>query len=146
LEGVTASEETVAEFAEVLNDAVVDNGEATGAVEMGMGVRLGDATVGGPSRVTETDVGEREIDASVGNFAGSFFDADVTVDADGNAPGVVAAVLKRFQGRQNGAAEFHLFADIAKDSAHVACHPSPGERALSESRRPEKDAPFQFNV
>lgn len=83
---VTAPDETVAQLAEVLHDSIVNDRYTTSAVEMGMRIGLSDAAVGCPAGMTEADIGHWEIDMSVGDFAGSFLDTDVTIDANRNAP------------------------------------------------------------
>ncbi len=59
-----AHEQLGSKRAEVLDDTVMDDRYSAGAIEMGMGVRLGDAAMRGPSGVPETEAGHREISSS----------------------------------------------------------------------------------
>jgi hypothetical protein len=79
----------------VLDDAVVDHRQPAVAVEVGMGVRAGDAAVGRPPGVAEADVGGGEGDAGAADLAGALLDPDAAVDADGAA---VATSLPHAQG------------------------------------------------
>ena len=43
------------QFGSVLDDAVVDDGDSPGGIEMRMGIRFGDSAVGGPPGVSDCD-------------------------------------------------------------------------------------------
>ena len=100
-EGVAFFGEELLEGDVVFDDAVVDQGDLAGVVDMGMGVAFGGSAVGGPAGVGHADVGWGAV---VGVVEGVFEDADASdgpadvqlagrVD-DGDAGRVVAAIFQ----------------------------------------------------
>ena len=98
-ENVPARRKLVAQCAEVLDDAVVDDGDAPGAVAVGMGVEVADASVGGPAGVAQANAGGGRLAAE-----GVLEHRDLTrtllheqlarVGDEGDARRVVTAVLE----------------------------------------------------
>ena len=99
---VAARLEAVAQLAEVLDDAVVDDRDLAGAVAVRVGVEVVRASVGGPARVGEADrrvrgpVGDGRLE--VDQLAGALLDEQVTGVVDERDAGrVVAAVLEALE-------------------------------------------------
>ena len=107
----------------VLDDAVVDDDDAAGAVAMRMGVLFSGAAVGGPAGVADAE------GAVEGMFAQDFFqvvqlaggaahlEKSAVGAADGDAGRVVAAVFEAPQPLDDDGNDL-LSADVADDSAH----------------------------
>ena len=106
-------------FDVVLDDAVVDDGDTPGAIEMRMRVGGLDATVGRPTRVTDA-LGRARIGADTAVDATDIFvDEEVIRGGEGQPPRVVASVLERFQRGEDRVAEIGLLADVAEYAAHA---------------------------
>ena len=122
MEGVSGFEQFFFEAIVVFDNAVMDDGDFAGLVEVRMGIFVGRRPVGGPTGVADAEravnglpVNER--DEAFVDFA--FFLADVEVGAveDGEAGAVVAAVLEAAQAfEQDGAGGFFTY--VANDAAH----------------------------
>ena len=136
LEDVSAGHQLVAQLAEVLDDAVVDDGDPAGAVAVRMGVEVARPAVRGPARVAEADAGTRRL-AAEGvledrHLAGSLLHEQVAVLGDeGDAGGVVAPVLEPPQPVEQDGAGFSR-SGVSDDSAHARSLPvsatlAPGE-------------------
>jgi hypothetical protein len=115
---MTAQEQLSAERAEIVDDAVVDDRDSTGAIDMWMGVRLGDAAVRRPSGMAETESRHREISSSRGNLSGAFLHGNTAINRNRNTPGIVSAVFERSKSVKNIWPEIAFGSDIAKNSAH----------------------------
>ena len=103
----------------VLDAAVVDDGDAAGAVEVGVGVELRGGADGGPAGVADADgAGDGAgLGAEVLDVADGLGDMDAAAVEDGDAAGVVAAVLDAVEGVQQDG-EGVSRPDVARDSAH----------------------------
>ena len=98
-EGVAALLERLPDGARVLDDPVVDDGDAAGLVGVGMGVQRGGRAVGGPARVADAGMAGRavtvEVIGQVRELAGLLLDEDAAlVGADRDSGRVVAAVFE----------------------------------------------------
>ncbi len=123
-ERVALAQQVGLELGEVLDDAVVDDGElvVVGEVRVGVGVR--GTAVGRPARVADARhaVGKRVRAEVVSQHlqlarALAHLEGAVAVD-DGDARGVVAAVLQSGQAReQDGLARARAY--VSDDSTHV---------------------------
>jgi hypothetical protein len=119
-EHVTVALELFAKLDEVLDDAVVDQGDAAGAVAVRMGVGVGGSAVRRPARVPDPrragDVVERKLLLEDLELPGLPHDVDAAVD-DGDTGRVVPAVLEPRQPvHQDG--KRLLAADVTDDAAH----------------------------
>ena len=96
--GERVSPQFLAQLLVFLDDAVVDDGDAPVAGEMGMGVGPVDPAVGGPAGVAETDGPlqrpPREAGGKGGDLPGGLLDLEPLPVHQDDAGGVVAAVLK----------------------------------------------------
>ena len=99
VEPMAARLETIPQFAEVLDDPVVDDGDLAGAVQVGMGVEVVRPTVGRPACMRKThcrmgcSLGERR--RQVGELAGLLLDEQGSFLIDkGDSGGVVAAIFE----------------------------------------------------
>ncbi len=155
-QGVPASLEPVAQLAEVLDDPVVDDGDLTGAVLVGMGVQVVRPAVGGPARVGEPDrrvrgpVRDRRLE--VGQLARPFLDEQVAGVVHERDPGrVVAAVFEPFQAFDEDGPGLPG-PRVSDDAAHlgrlsVQCAAGPSGHGLSEgggdapASHPPEDSP-----
>jgi hypothetical protein len=121
-ERVPASLEAVAQLLEVLDDAVVDDRDPTGAIHLGMGVDVARAAMRRPARVREPDRGVRRAlrdgGAQVAQLAGTLLDEQVTlVVHERDSRGVVAAVFEPSETLHEDRAGISR-PGIANDSAH----------------------------
>src|SRR6185436_19454770 len=121
-EGVALLLELALQRQVVLDDAVVDDDDAAGAVAMRMRVLFGRPTVRRPSRVAEAVPAVDGIPGQdvlePGEFPGAAPDVDLPVVDDRDARGVIAAILeppKPFDddGHRGPGS------DVTDDSAHV---------------------------
>ena len=101
-QGVAARLESVAQLAEVLDDAVVDDGDLAGAVAVRVRVQVVRASVRRPARVGEPDGGVRgpvgDGGLEVDQLAGALLDEQVAGIVHERDPGrVVATVLEPFE-------------------------------------------------
>ena len=124
-EAMASATELLSEGVVVLDAAVVDDGDAAGAVEVGVRVELGGSADGGPAGVADADGagdGARG-SAEVLDEADGLGDADaarararVAVE-DGDAAGIVAAVLDAVE-RVEEDGQRVSGPDVPRDSAH----------------------------
>jgi len=119
---VSARLEAVAELAEVLDDAVMDDRDLAGAVRVGMSVQIIRAAVGRPTRMREAhprvrrSVGERR--GEIGELAGLLLDEESALLIHERDPGrIVAAILETAQAFQEDRAR-GAGSGIADDAAH----------------------------
>ena len=112
--------ELVAQLAEILDDAVVDDGEAVGGV--GMGVAFGRPAVGGPARVADAaGAGERlarEPGLEIAQLALGAPAGQLAAFQRGDAGGVVAAVFEPLE-RVDERGRDRLTPENAHNSAHA---------------------------
>jgi hypothetical protein len=108
------------QFDRVLDDPVVDHGDATGGVAMGVGVEVAGLAMGGPAGVGDAQAalhlhGQQGLQFA--NLALLLVHLQGAVAGDGQAGGVIAAV---FQAAQPLHQDRHgvLRADISDDPAH----------------------------
>ena len=123
LERVAAGHKLVAELAEILDDAVVDDGDAARAVAVRMGVEVARPAVRGPASVSQPDPGSGRIAAErVGqdcHLAGPLLDEQIAVLGDQGYPGgVVAPVLEAPQAIQQDGPGL-AWSGVADYSAHA---------------------------
>ena len=123
-EAVASATELFSEGVVVLDAAVVDDGDAAGAVEVGVRVELGGSADGGPAGVADADgAGDGARDgAEVLDEADGLGDADgagAVRDGveDGDAAGIVAAVLDAVQ-RVEEDGQRVSGPDVPRNSAH----------------------------
>ena len=119
----------------VLDDAVVDDDDAPGAVAMRMGVLLGGPPVRRPARVADAVLAvertrhDRFLETR--ELAGAAAQLDRAVAHDRDAGRVVAAILETPQPVDQDRKDL-LVADVADDAAHVIL-------STSDVRRPTSD-------
>ena len=123
-EPVAARLQVVPELAEVLDDPVVDDGDVTAAILVGMGVEVVRPAMGGPAGVGEADgrvgrpVGDRRLE--VDELAGFLLHEHPAVLADERDPRrVVAAVLEPRQAFDQDGAGL-AGSGVTDDAAHAA--------------------------
>src|SRR5690606_7021101 len=136
-EDVAGAFEARPQRTEVLDDAVVDDREAAGAVEVGMGVLVANATVRCPAGMAEADAGLRERDRRVADLSCPLGHLNMAVDCDADPPRVVTAILQAPQRVEDHQPGVTLRADVTEDSAHSIVCPFP---CLAEGRRPPNRA------
>jgi len=122
---VAGRDQLVAQLAEVLDDAVVDDGDPAGAVAVGMGVEVARSTVRGPAGVAEPDSrAGRAAGEGVrqnGDLAGPLLHEQVAVlGHEGDAGGVVAAILQTAETVQQDGSGIAR-PGVSDNSAHVTC-------------------------
>ena len=125
LKVVAAALQLFAQLGEVLDDAVVDDGDATVAAGVGMGVNDGRLAVGRPTGVADTagsvavDVGKLALQAR--DLAHAADDIEVRRGAlahlERDARGVIAAILHTLEAR-NQDVLCNIRAGVADNSAH----------------------------
>uniref|UniRef100_E6QK49 Uncharacterized protein n=1 Tax=mine drainage metagenome TaxID=410659 RepID=E6QK49_9ZZZZ len=122
-EDVALRGEFTLEFEVVLDDAVVNDDDAPGAVAVGMGVLFGGSSVSGPSGMSDAVGASERMEAEhlfdVAQFAGGasngeFFFAGA---ADGNASGIIAAIFETAQPLDDDGDDL-TGANVTDDSAH----------------------------
>ena len=138
-EGVAAILKLAAQVAVVLDDAVVDDRQAAGAVEVRVGVLVGDAAVGRPAGVAEPDGAAGQRGLGLPDLAGPLLDHDRAVSRHGDAPGVVAAILELLQPVQDELRCVGARADVAENAAHRQ-QPPYGRQARGIRRRHARTA------
>ncbi len=136
LESVAAGDELIAQVAEVLDDAVVDDRDAAGAIAMGVGVEIARATVRGPASVAQADPCTGRVAAEGvrqnGHLTGSLLNEQVSILGDeGDAGGVVAPVLEASQPIEQDRSSFSG-SGVADDSAHTNSLQVSGTAATGE--------------
>ena len=107
----------------VLDDAVVDDGDAAIAAEVRMGVAVGGRAVGGPARVADADAAGRrlllQMSGQFGDAAGPLADVQMRAGQRGHAGAVVAAIFQPPQALDKD--RFRLsIAHVTDDAAHKA--------------------------
>ena len=105
----------------VLDDAVVDDDDAAGAVAVGMGVLLGRAAVRGPARVADAVLAVERVGLDgvleAGELPGAPAQVDGALPHHRDAGRVVAAVLEPAQAVDEDRDD-RLGPDVADDAAH----------------------------
>ncbi len=132
---VSALRQPIAQLLEVLDDAVVDDRDVAGAVDVWMGIQVVRAAVGRPAGVSEAD-GRRgrriqERRAKVAQLAGSLLDEQVALSRDQrDARGVVAAVLEAGEAFEEDGRGLTR-PDVADDPTHARSGALPAVRGPS---------------
>ena len=148
LKVVAAALQLFAQLGEVLDDAVVDDGDTTVAAGVGVSVNDGGLAVGGPTGVTDTagsvavDVGKLALQAR--NLAHAADDVEVCRGAlahlERNARGVIAAILHALKACDQYVL-CNIRAGVADNSAHRI---NPFVRVTA--RRPRTGGAETYNV
>ena len=130
-----------AQVREVLDDAVVDDRDRAGAVDVRVRVAVVGRAVGGPAGVADAGgggrqraVGQRALE--VGQLAGALRRRQLAVGQQGDARGVVAAVLQPPQ-----ALDDHVEGRLVADVTHDAAHGCQGIHAVSAPSVASVDRP-----
>ncbi len=148
-EDVALVAELAAQLRVVLDDPVEDDVDVVGAVAVRVGVLLGDAAVGCPARMREADRRLRLGDGDGAAVRGGLLDGgaqvrevadradglDVPVIEQGDAGGVVAAVLELLEARDQQVATRPL-AHVSDDAAHRRNTSSWGRSIAADRRGP----------
>ena len=121
-EPVATLGEPVAQLLEVLDDAVVDDRDLTGAVDVGMGVEIVGAPVGRPAGVGQADRRRRrrfeQRRAQVGELSRALLDEQLALGRhQRDAGGVVAAVLEAGEPFHEDGRRLSR-SDVSDDAAH----------------------------
>ncbi len=110
---VTAPDQFGAQFAEILDDAVMDDGDTGRGV--GMGVGFGGRAVGGPAGMADAGLaGQRRFAQhrfQLGQFAGRTAALDMAAYQSGDAGGIIAAIFQPLQRLQNDGAASPVHSD-----------------------------------
>ena len=148
LKVMAAALQLLAQLGEVLDDAVVDDGDATVAAGVGMGVNDGRLAVGRPTGVADTagsiavDVGKLALQAR--DLAHAANDVEVCRSAlaylERDARGVIAAIFHTLKARDQDVL-CNIRAGIADNSAHRI---NPFVRVTA--RRPRTGGAETYNV
>jgi hypothetical protein len=144
-EGVAFFLEVGLEDGVVLDDAVVDEADAALVVAVRVGVFLGDAAVGGPAGVGESDgalqaAGLLEFVFEVGDASDGAADVEAAVQ-DGDAGGVISPVLEAFEPFEQQRLGWFL-PDVGDDTAHRPTSLSKATRTGADERavRPPEES------
>ena len=136
-EAVAGGGEARLELEVVLDDAVVDDHDAAGAVLVRVSVLLGGAAVGGPAGVPDAPVAvERlrgEARRQVAELARGAAALEAAVLHDGDAGRVVPAILQPAQAVQDHGDRVPP-AHVSDDAAHVPDPPPPGSAVSRRDR------------
>ena len=139
-EDVAERAQLAAQLVEVLDDAVVDDGDAVGGVRVGVG--LVGAAVGGPAGVADADgAGERfarQQRLEIAELALGAPARDVAVHQRRDAGGIVAAIFEALEPVEQQRRHRGL-ADDAENAAHQRT-PSEARGARSIDRSPASSA------
>ena len=148
LKVMAAALQLLAQLGEVLDDAVVDDGDAAVAAGVGVGVDDGGLAVGGPTGVANAagsvaiDVGKLALQAR--NLAHAADDVEVRRGAlahlERNARGVIAAILHTLKACDQDVL-CNIRAGVSDDSAHRT---SPFARVTA--KRPRTKGAETYNV
>ena len=148
LKVMAAALQLLAQLGEVLDDAVVDDGDATVAAGVGMSVDNGRLAVSGPASMADTagsvavDVGKLALQAR--DLAHAADDVEVSRGTlaylERNARGVIAAILHTLEARDQDVL-CNIRAGVADDSAHRI---NPFVRVTA--RRPRTRGAETYNV
>ena len=122
-ESVSGFQEFLLERVVIFDDAVVDDGDFAGLIEVRVGIFIGRNAVGGPARVADAESSGdgfrfQETRDAVVNFALPFAQEQAAFVQQGNARAVVAAIFQPAQSfEQDGRGR--LFSDVSNDATHV---------------------------
>ena len=118
-EAVAAATELLSEGVVVLDAAVVDDGDAAGAVEVGVRVELGGSADGGPAGVADAEgAGDGGVAARRSSTKPTALATRMAVPVeDGDAAGIVAAVLDAVQRVEQDGQRVSR-PDVPRNSAH----------------------------
>jgi hypothetical protein len=135
-ERVPAGDQLVAERPEVLDDAVVDDGDAARAIAVGVGVQIARPTVSGPTRVAQAHAGAwrpaTERIGENGYLAGALLNEQIATLGDkSDAGGIVAPVLEAAQPVQQNWSRVSR-SGVSDNSAHAVPLPVCETMAVRE--------------
>jgi hypothetical protein len=117
-EAVTGPLQSLPELAIVRHDSVVDQREASAAVEMGVRVGHGDPAVGRPARVPDAHAAARQPGDRLADLADALVHRHRLAGGDRDAPRVIAPILEPPQAAQDDARRVPVPAHVAEDPAH----------------------------
>jgi hypothetical protein len=113
--------ELIAQFAEVLDDAVVNHRNPVGG--MGMRIAFGRSAVGCPAGVTDADVSSKRLTRESGFEIAQFTLGSTTTEPSafqsGDAGGVIAPIFEPLEGVDEPGCD-RLTPENADDSAHAS--------------------------
>ena len=134
----------------ILDDAVVDQGDGPGGVEMGMGVFLGGQPVGGPAGVAharggQVDVLGGELGFQIAELALGLDGNEVLALQKGHASGVVAPVFQAFETFDDDR-DGRPVSAISDNAAHNRLSWRAGAQAATAGRDRPRDRPRNLAV
>ena len=121
-EFVSGVEQFLFERVVIFDDAVVDDGDSAGLIQVRMGIFVRGRAVRGPARVADAEIsldrfGFQKSREPLANFALFLAHEQVAAAHHGNACAVVAAIFQPPQSfKQDGRGRF--FPDVSNDAAH----------------------------
>jgi len=121
-EFVAGLEQFVPEPVVIFDDAVVDDGDPAGLIQVGMGIYVGRRAVGGPAGVADADVAGggflfQQAREALVNFSLFLADEQFVAVQHGHARAVIAAIFQPPQSfEQDGRGRF--FTNVSDDAAH----------------------------
>ena len=121
------------ELAVVRDNSIVDQREASAAVEVRVRIGHRDPTVGRPARMPDTHAAARQPGNRVADLADALVDRHGVVVSDRDTPRVVAPILEPPQASQHDRRRVPVPAHVAEDPAHRR-HP-PRKRRREAIRR-----------
>ncbi len=122
LECVSGAKQFLFQRVVIFDDAVVDDGDLAGLVEVRMGIFVRRRAVRGPARVADADgsgdrLGFQQAREALVDFALFLADQQAVAIQHGHARAVVAAIFQPPQSfEQDGRGRF--FSDVSNDAAH----------------------------
>ncbi len=124
-EFVSGLEQFFPERIVIFDDAVVNNGDFAGAVEVRMGIAIGRRPVRGPARVgnaktSRRRLGFQEARETLVNPAFFLAQEQIAVLHHGDARAVVTAIFQPPQSFEQDGRDF-FFSDVSNDAAHKIC-------------------------
>ena len=121
-ESMALLQKSIFQPVEILDDAVVDNGNAPALVEMRMRVFVGGRTMSGPPRMPHADMAVERLSVEKTREALvdlSLFLAqmELSIAQDGQASAIIAAIFEPSQTLENNRRRL-LFADVSNNATH----------------------------
>src|SRR5919198_1266050 len=113
------AQQRLTQLAVVRDNAVVDERQATGTVEVRVRVLLRHAAVRGPARVPDPDTARRQHGRRVTDLPDASLDDDAAAPTDRDAPRIVAAVLELLEPAPDDLRRVAIVPHVPEDSAHV---------------------------
>ena len=127
VEFVAGVEQFLLERVVIFDDAVVDDGDLAGLIEVRMGIDVRRRAVRGPARVADAEIsrdrfGFQKAGEAFVDFPLFLADEQFVAVQHGHARAVVAAIFQPPQSfEQDGRGRF--FTDVSNDAAHNFCNP-----------------------